>query len=213
MKMKKNKILYIIIVFFLGINILLLFKFKKIELANKNIKFVADSLISEISTQNTSINNLLLNDSLQAIYNESLINPHVKLIDNNLDTVFLKDIIKKKTLILRYDELSCGACIDHIFEIIKSSNYENLIILTYYSKIRSLIVFQRKVKLKYPIYQVLNNDLIEQIDKYKTPYFFIINKHLRIDNIHLFLREFPQRTTNYLHNIKSRVKTSFVTGK
>ena len=95
MKMKKNKILYIIIVFFLGINILLLFKFKKIELANKNIKFVADSLISEISTQNTSINNLSLNDSLQAIYNESLINPHVKLIDNNLDTVFLKDIIKK----------------------------------------------------------------------------------------------------------------------
>ena len=93
--MKKNKILYIIIVFFLGINILLLFKFKKIELANKNIKFVADSLISEISTQNTSINNLSLNDSLQAIYNESLINPHVKLIDNNLDTVFLKDIIKK----------------------------------------------------------------------------------------------------------------------
>lgn len=189
----KKHIPQLIIVILIIVNGFILYKFK--NKAQENL-----SLQKSISTKSKFFNEYkdkVTNEFIIGKESEnSTLDPLLKLVNLDGDTIFVKDVITKDQIVLRYSVLNCGECVDAEFEVLKK-NAElfsgEIVIITYYERIRGLITTYRKLQkmglTKLKIYLVPDDKLGIPMDKYNIPSYFHVNKDLKMTNFFI-----PEKT-------------------
>jgi hypothetical protein len=98
------------------------------------------------------------------------------------DSVKLSDVITHKHLVFRYSVLDCRSCIDSLFYFLRihedQIGKDNILILTYYNKLRDFVVNARLNKIHYKILQIPENRLFMKEDESHIPYFFNIDQNI-----------------------------------
>ncbi|WP_281299296.1 hypothetical protein [Flavobacterium limnophilum] len=190
----------------LVLNIFCLYKYKNcneaLELA-KTTQKKESSLQKELQKDNERMyqNNLIASKK-----NENLkLEPNLKLISIEGDSVFAKDIFKTNSLVLRYSVLNCGDCIDAEIENLEKYAKpfsEKIIIITHYENLRRLIIdYKNLQKLgldKVTVYMLPSNKLGIPMEENNIPYYFHIDPKLTISNVFIPMREEPRLSEYYL---------------
>ena len=116
------------------------------------------------------------------------------------------DVFKNKQVVLRYSVLNCGDCIDAETAILASMKDRisgEIVIITYFEKIRGLIFDYKKLEklgLKdIPIYLLVDNKLGIPLEKQNLPYYFNIDSNLNMSNFFIPIKEKPRLSNSYLN--------------
>lgn len=193
--MKKKFIIVIFTMLFL--NGLLVYKIK----FAKNNNIVSEDIIDKVET-------MYQNKFIIEKENENLkLNSSTKLVNINRDTLFAKDVFKKRSIVLRYSVLNCGDCVDAetaILSAMKSDFSDKICIITYYDKIRGLIFDYKKLEKlglnKIPIYLLIDNELGIPLEKQNVPYYFNIDSTLTMSNFFIPIKDKPRLSNSYLNS-------------
>lgn len=138
----------------------------------------------------------------------NLLEPNIKLLGENEETVYLGTVCSTPKLIYRYSEINCDICIDSQIEIIKEKisqwGEENIIFISSYRFNRDLSVFKRINRLKIKIYN-LKEKLPLPVEQFNTPYYFVFDPQTyRAVNVFIPLKENPSQTLFYLNSIRQK---------
>ena len=134
----------------------------------------------------------------------------ILLVDTStLDTVSMSSILSfTKTIVFRYSELDCMACVDSVLIKLKDPKAQidgkDVVILTHYSKLRNLVLFARTNKIDFPIYGIVGNKLGIPAEKLKIPYLFVTDSQLSADLVFVPDKRYSHETENYLKIVKKR---------
>lgn len=197
-----KKTIYILIIILIILNSFLAYKIK----SNNSGFITIYSLLNKKLDKKKSELLAFEQNFIQEKENENLkIDGNLGLIDISGKTVLAKDIIKANSLVLRFSELNCGACIDaEINALIKNKNKikKDAILIAYYQDKRNLFVFykdfQKKGLTNFKMYLLPNNDLHIPLDKLNIPYYFCINSDLTMNNFFIPQKDKPKLSNVYL---------------
>jgi hypothetical protein len=192
-------VLYIIIGVLVIVNLYLLMS--STELNTKNYPDDGDNLkvgqLIEISRTIDEINT---------------VNKNCIIIDKNGNELKISDLITTTSLILKISKLNCNTCtsqnIDLLQKFCDKHNFsEDKVIIIYQdSNIRDVVLLQRSLKNKIPIYRIKEtNDLQLDIDKLNIPYFFLLDSNFQPNLIHVTNKQFPEFTEKYFEIIYERI--------
>jgi len=174
-----KSLIYILAILLIAINVLLNVKLSQskqnTQYEKKNTQFFSDFAQS-----------LKFNNRVTYQYQNSLISNPV-LLDENGDTCRLSDLIREKTLIVRYSHLSCDQCVDSIFSIINSMPFDNCLILAEYDNPQSLGAFYRTNQPEYPLLNC--KEAITSFDTLNIPYVFLTDTSLRLSSLFVPVKE------------------------
>jgi len=147
------------------------------------------------------ISNNLQND------NQILSNKLV-LIENDGSFQVLDSIINEAKLIFRYSNLHCHSCIDKQMDLLSkysdSIDNDRIILFTYYQNLRDLFLFKRLNHIRFKTYNVKSLDI--PCEELQSPYFFVLDKNLKINDSFLPSKKDTILTINYLSTIFSKFK-------
>lgn len=143
----------------------------------------------------------------QDINNENL---GYKLPDIQLQFGSLSSFIKnrnKPILIFRIKETHCNTCVQHALNILSEvfdDNMENIMIVGSYTLTRNLkIVLNQKLKTDCIIQNETSKIFAnKELERYESPYFFILHQNMRISNIFMPDLTFPKLEEQYLKGVK-----------
>jgi hypothetical protein len=167
-----------------------------------------DFLIEYLSKRNEQFENKLKIE-IQSEFTK--ISPDQELIDFNEDTLSIESLFSHPVLIFRYSALQCNSCIDLEKSLIDSLFKQNSQIEPYisyfvfYSNRREYIADIRESKNNIPYFQVPDNSLGLQIDKYNMPYYFVLNQGLSISDVFIPEKENLELSKIYLENVIKRI--------
>lgn len=124
--------------------------------------------------------------------------------DTIYDTVFSLSSGKFPVFILRYTDRYCNQCYENLLKLLKLSfdSTANIIILNSHRSNRDFKIFKKENKIVYKNILVQYNVFDWEIEKYETPYFFIINSNKTINNIFIPDINYPHQTQKYFTGIK-----------
>lgn len=192
----KKKYLFYIVLILLILNGLLIYKLKH---------KAPPSTISEDSLK--EVETMYENKFIVEKENDNLkLDENIQLINVKGDTLLAKDVFKNKQVVLRYSVLNCGDCIDAETAILASMKDRisgEIVIITYFEKIRGLIFDYKKLEklgLKdIPIYLLVDNKLGIPLEKQNLPYYFNIDSNLNMSNFFIPIKEKPRLSNSYLN--------------
>lgn len=181
------------------------------QLRNINREYIVkiSDLENKLKNQGNKQRLELLNENL-------ILNSKISLLDINNDTINLKSIIKKPTLVFRYSILNCGACVaielNNIQEVIAKYKTlkDRIILISFYQDLRSEIYAYKSLKIKIPMYIIPNNKLGLPIEENNnSPYYFVLNSDLSVSNLFIPERENIDNSKEYLTMIFDRIVSKF----
>ena len=111
-------------------------------------------------------------------------------------------------LVLRYNEDNCSSCIDHSLEALleykDAIGIDNILIIATVKNNRKLKAFIDKFENLN--IQIINteSDINLPIEDYNIPYFFVMNKDLKIKMLFVPIKELPDNTARYLDIVSER---------
>lgn len=111
-------------------------------------------------------------------------------------------------LVLRYNKDNCSSCIDHSLEALleykDAIGIDNILIIATVKNNRKLKAFIDKFENLN--IQIINTDseINLPIEEYNIPYFFMMNKDLKIKMLFVPIKELPDNTARYLDIISER---------
>lgn len=121
----------------------------------------------------------------------------------------LSELVKEKPiLVCRYSDKMCSSCTQGIFtELIAMRDFFedtkiSLVILSSSAFMGELSIFNRKNDIEFPNYSIDNNYFNWIEDRMTSPYCFILHPDLKISNIYIFDRAFPELNKQYLESVK-----------
>lgn len=122
------------------------------------------------------------------------------------ESIKIEDYLNGVKLLLRYSDSHCNSCFEKAMQALHKYKddigEENVILLTSHKNYRVLKITLEKMNFN-PI--VINIPEIEiPIEEYRTPYFFIINKDLRMSSVFIPIKEIPNYTEKYLYTIYNK---------
>ncbi len=197
-----KKTTYILIIILIILNSVLAYKIK----TNSNEFITIYSLLNKKLDKNKSELLTFKQNFIQEKGNENLkLDGNLELIDIEGNTVLAKDIIKKNSLVFRFSELNCGACIDAEINALvdnKDKIKKDVIFIVYYQDNRNLFVFykefQKKGLTNIKMYLSPNKGLSIAMDKLNMPYYFCVNSNLVMSNFFIPQKEKPKLSQVYL---------------
>ncbi len=110
--------------------------------------------------------------------------PGTCLVNEHKDSIKIESLISKPTLVMRYSELNCHSCVDAMLTELKNNpffNEKNSLLLAWYNEPAYLYQFKRMNRIEMPVYNIKNTGLLA--DTLNMPYFFIIDKDLRVSKV------------------------------
>jgi hypothetical protein len=155
--------------------------------------------------ENTNIlHKTICNDFLRSSYSDNYpINPDIKLMPNQVDTIMLHNLVDNKNkMIVYYSNLHCSVCIDFQLNIIKEYLNElkkdNVIFVASYSNFREQLIDAKITALGCPIYYIGSNSFQLPIEELNEPFFFLIDKNMYAKHVFVPRKEMPELAKNYL---------------
>ncbi|MBO7598763.1 MAG: hypothetical protein J6T70_17130 [Bacteroidales bacterium] len=132
--------------------------------------------------------------SRMILQNIDIVNTHKQ--KEVIDSVLRKNPI----LVIRYSSLSCHTCIDSVVNkarlLSQTLGRENICIFANYHSDSDFKVFWRTNNNYFRIYSVVS--AIKRIDKFNTPYMFVLNNDKTISHLFIPHKEIPEMTKWYL---------------
>jgi hypothetical protein len=124
------------------------------------------------------------------------------------EQVNLKSLLSDSlTLIFRYNESNCNICVEEalkpVMEYSAKIGVKNILIITSYRNIRTMQIFIRKYAPGIHVFNS-NEDINLPIEKWNTPYFFLIDNTLKAQLIFIPVKEIQNYTREYLNTVNQR---------
>lgn len=195
-----NKIFYLILVVFLIVNIFIYSQYTKMKRMILNISVLTEKICDyEVKLDICSNNELI-----RVFNNGKLLNKEMCMYNMYGDKFNLHEIVNENKLVLNFSELNCNTCVDeqlkYLNEYADSIGTSNVLIFVTcndYSHMRRL---KKMNKVKFELFN-LGDSLNNVIKDIGFPYFFVIDKSLRVNSIFIPEKGNKSLTYNYLDNI------------
>jgi hypothetical protein len=151
---------------------------------------------------------LILKYQIEKKYQKVKLPLSTLLVDIYGDTISMSMALQGNTkYIFRYTELNCQSCVDEEILRLKRINFSKneLVIITYYNSIRSLIYFIKESGVDFRIYSVIDNNFIHDLDILNLPYYIKISDDYSIQDVFLVNRN-EKLIEDYFVNIDNAKK-------
>lgn len=150
-------------------------------------------------------NNLLLHYGLE----DERINPSIKLISPELDTIDLVHLVANKPkLCFIYPKISCKPCVDNVITLLnklcEDLNRENIVLITDYVNLRDLILFAKINKIKFKIYSLSSLSYKENLIK-SVPYLTVLDNDLILKSFYIPINGEAELLNKYLEIVVKRI--------
>jgi hypothetical protein len=124
------------------------------------------------------------------------------------EKVDLKSLLSDSlTLIFRYNENNCNICVEEalkpLMEYSAKIGIKNILIITSYRNIRTMQIFIRKYAPGIHVFNS-NEDINLPIEKWSTPYFFLIDNTLKVQLVFIPIKEIQNYTREYLNIVNQQ---------
>ena len=201
---------FLVIFMLLFLNTSLLFRISTLNKSHKEIQHSIKDF--EI---NTRVYENIKMDAFQLNFETSHFNGNLC-----IDNVTIQDSLKKeikieelfgenrdRMIICRFSELHCQECV--IYSIVKLIEFsekitkDNILFLGAYDDNRSFNIFRKQLGIHFmKAYNVLQLDI--PIEDLGVPYFFILDRSLKVSNVFVPEKLTPELTNQYLEIINER---------
>lgn len=118
----------------------------------------------------------------------------------------LSEIVKDRpVLVFRYSDINCNTCIEAEIEALQKvfkTDLQSILILCSYNIDKDFYTFKKVNKINCPIYKIDHNSFDWAPEEYKNPYCFVLHPTLKVSDIYVPDKSFPQMNENYLNGIK-----------
>ena len=125
---------------------------------------------------------------------------------NKKEELSLSALIKKKPLLIyRYANMECQPCFENELKELHGvfiNSSEMVVILTSYRSMRDFYIFERKNKMNIPVYYIDDGSFNWSVEVLQKPYFFILHSDMKISNIYVPNKDFPELNRQYLEGAK-----------
>lgn len=116
-------------------------------------------------------------------------------------------------LILRYSEMNCDVCVDSLISKLNlymdSVGIENIALFTTSQNKGYIRRFKKVNKIKFDIYDIgLKLDSV--LTDIGVPYFFVLSRNRRVNNMFVPQSEYIDLTDKYLHSILYEILDEFM---
>lgn len=109
------------------------------------------------------------------------IQTNIMLEDKNGNLTSLSALIKHRTLIFRFSESDCVACMKEYFtnvnQLLESLEYDDIILIGNFSTTHNIQLFMEGFQVKWPVYNFSKN-LNIPIENLELPYFFVVDSNM-----------------------------------
>jgi hypothetical protein len=124
------------------------------------------------------------------------------------EKIDLKSLLSDRlTLIFRYNENDCSACVEEalkpLMEFSTKMGIRNILIITSSHNVRTMNIFIRQHAPGIHVFNS-NEDINLPVEKWDTPYFFLIDNSLRVKLVFIPVKEIQNYTWEYLNIIYQR---------
>ncbi|TGV03451.1 hypothetical protein [Flavivirga rizhaonensis] len=141
--------------------------------------------------------------------NENLIlDQNTKFLDIEGNLIKAKDLFKSNSVVLRYSETNCEACINAEINTLLKNNSDlknSIVLIASYRNSRDLYVYYKEYEKKgisnIKMFLLLDKSLNIPIEKLNKPYYFCIDSNLRMSNFFIPQENKPQLSESYLQII------------
>jgi hypothetical protein len=176
--MKKDKYLILLLVMINVVLLGFLIYFRMMALGKDSIyKSRNEAYTNQLNYQKNIMNFQLFSEG--ARLDHSLL-----LKSEKSDSQLLHNVLDRAKLVLRYSELNCQTCVDAMLTQLQNNgnfNTSNCLLLAYYRNPAYLYQFKRMNRLQLPVYSINKTGLPP--DTLNIPYFYLLDKDLRVSNV------------------------------
>lgn len=136
--------------------------------------------------------------------NEGLIlNSQTPLIEDGKGTHMMVDIIKNKTLVIRFSQLNCQACIEAIKPLLKGLKTKQVVVFADYTNKRFLKEFKKGLNESWRLFNVKLLNI--PMDDLNIPYFFVLDEEMRLSHVFIPHKEMLSHVEEYLEIIEQHL--------
>jgi len=125
---------------------------------------------------------------------------------NKKEHLYLSALTKKKPLLIyRYANMECQPCFENELKELHGvfiNSSEMVVILTSYRSMRDFYIFERKNNMDIPVYYINDDSFNWSVEDLQKPYFFILHSDMKISNIYIPSKDFPELNRQYLEGVK-----------
>lgn len=132
-----------------------------------------------------------------------MLDPQMRIYENGKEMNRLSDVIQEKTLVVRFSQLNCQACITALTPLLKKLKGKRVIFLADYTNKRYLKEFQKAYNTDHRFFKI--EALPIPMEELNVPYFFLLDKKLEIDCIFIPHKEMLDQVEKYLEVIKDKI--------
>lgn len=199
------KLVLSVIVVLMILNIYLLFQLQVTKMSVQSNEKEYNRVLNEEKRSSW----LMFKNMLFQYQDEGILLDDLKLVPyDSSDPFSISSLVDNDTkLFFRFKETNCIICVNKFMEVLKnipdSFPIEHLVILCGYENFHEYRVFVTKNNMKMKVFNIdeLPNLIVEEINE---PYFFVLNKNLRIQNIYIPDKNNAENVNRYLSCLKGK---------
>jgi len=125
---------------------------------------------------------------------------------NKDEELYLSALIKKRPLLLcRYATMTCQTCFENELKELSdvfTDFSEVVVILTSYHIKRDFNIFEVGDNMNIPVYYIDDDSFNWSVEDLHKPYFFILHSDMKVSNIYIPDKNFPELNKQYLEGVK-----------
>lgn len=120
------------------------------------------------------------------------------------DSITQLSKLSKPLLVLYIAESHCTKCVDKELNMLETycKDIENrIMILASLHNYKDIEVFKQENHIKYPVYLISRDSFEWDINQLEKPYYFILDRQLRISNLHITDEIYPNLSILFLKGV------------
>jgi peroxiredoxin len=116
-----------------------------------------------------------------------------------------KLVTDKPVVIYKYSDLNCNTCYEEGLKELQEvmGNFpESVKIVCSYKAEKDFLIFRKINRIKFDIYRIPHDSFGWTMEDYNTPYYFVLHPDMKISNIYVPNKSYPEMNKAYLESIK-----------
>lgn len=129
--------------------------------------------------------------------------------EGNVSAPISKTIGADKTLVIMYTSSDCELCVSAIMDVVKEkliARHIKMIAITEGYSPKSFTIVAKNNSYDVPLYLKESGDFNFSVEHKDKPFFFVLDKNGRAHKFFVPIKEFPQKTSEYLDLIEIYLK-------
>jgi hypothetical protein len=135
-----------------------------------------------------------------------LIAPDVFCIKSSTEENLLSEMVKDQPLLIyRYTHKNCNTCYLEELKALQEDFpdcFDFISVLCSYQSDKELLIHKRTHKIKLSLYNVPFDAFNWIVEDYNEPYYFVLHPNMKISNIYVPNKAYPEMNKMYLEGIK-----------